>query len=383
MPQRSYSAPGAGYRYGFNGKENDNEVKGQGNQLNFGSRVYDSRIGRYLSIDPLTGKHADMQPYHHASNSPTNRIDPDGNDDIHFHYFVRTVFVPNGHGGTKPQSQVFTWSTVVRNNLPNTFAIHRHNVIINRNGKGESTYTERVIPFYPQSSWPKPRSGGTTSTFLGITRPDDDYTTLLKTLEDFPEVETKYPPQIRNPQAAKSQSEQNADFMWSALRDSKARATVMHEKEQVNNLMLGVISIAAGEFLIAKLSARSWELLKNMLPQSTSGKLLGSIENGNLMMLNSSQYTGKFDFVVMQDGKVLLGSKHSFLSGGADVYAAGEIKLSNGVIKSVNNLSGHYAPSPTSASNFLDILKASGANVSNATLNIYNDAGTLLKTIKP
>ena len=29
QPGRSYNA--AGYRYGFNGKENDNEVKGEGN----------------------------------------------------------------------------------------------------------------------------------------------------------------------------------------------------------------------------------------------------------------------------------------------------------------------------------------------------------------
>ena len=34
MPQRKYSA-GNGYRYGFNGKENDTEVKGEGNQQDY------------------------------------------------------------------------------------------------------------------------------------------------------------------------------------------------------------------------------------------------------------------------------------------------------------------------------------------------------------
>src|SRR4249919_2797107 len=38
----------AGYRYGFNGKENDNEVKGQGDQQDYGMRIYDSRLGRFL-----------------------------------------------------------------------------------------------------------------------------------------------------------------------------------------------------------------------------------------------------------------------------------------------------------------------------------------------
>jgi hypothetical protein len=36
-----------GYRYGFNGKENDNKVKGEGNQQDYGMRVYDPRLGRF------------------------------------------------------------------------------------------------------------------------------------------------------------------------------------------------------------------------------------------------------------------------------------------------------------------------------------------------
>jgi RHS repeat-associated protein len=54
---RQYSLSGGGkYRYGFNGKENDNEVKGDGNQVDFGARIYDPRVGRFLSGDPLAGK---------------------------------------------------------------------------------------------------------------------------------------------------------------------------------------------------------------------------------------------------------------------------------------------------------------------------------------
>jgi RHS repeat-associated protein len=42
------------YRYGFNGKENDNEAKGEGNQQDYGMRIYDPRLGRFLSMDPLS-----------------------------------------------------------------------------------------------------------------------------------------------------------------------------------------------------------------------------------------------------------------------------------------------------------------------------------------
>jgi RHS repeat-associated protein len=272
MPQRSTSS--GSYRYGFNGKENDNEVKGSGNQLNFGNRIYDSRLGRYLSIDPLYAKHADMAPYHHASNNPVNRIDPDGNDDIHFHYATRTIFMPDGRGGSKPHTQAYSWATVVKNNLPNTFAVHHHSININQNGDRGSTYTERVIPFHPEAKWPKPRSGVTASTFLGITVSDDDYTSLLKKLEDFPEIASKYPPEIRNPSAARSQSERNANFMWDAFRDSKARAAVMHEKEQVNNLMLGVISVAAGEFMVGRLLSSPMVRVGQWMPKANYETML-------------------------------------------------------------------------------------------------------------
>jgi len=64
------------YRFGFNGKEKDNEV-GQGN-YDFGARMYDSRIGRWMSLDPLAIKYPYLSPYNFVGNSPIMCIDPDG-----------------------------------------------------------------------------------------------------------------------------------------------------------------------------------------------------------------------------------------------------------------------------------------------------------------
>ncbi|MBV8255413.1 MAG: hypothetical protein JO154_22625 [Chitinophaga sp.] len=72
------SATNGGYRYGFNGKENDNEVKGEGNQQDYGMRIYDPRLGRFLSVDPLTKKYAFYTPYQFAGNKPIKYIDLDG-----------------------------------------------------------------------------------------------------------------------------------------------------------------------------------------------------------------------------------------------------------------------------------------------------------------
>ncbi|MGN6419500.1 MAG: RHS repeat-associated core domain-containing protein [Pseudobacter sp.] len=67
------------YRYGFNGKENDNEVKGgDGLQQDYGMRVYDNRLGRFLSVDPVTQAYPWLTPYQFASNNPVRFVDLDG-----------------------------------------------------------------------------------------------------------------------------------------------------------------------------------------------------------------------------------------------------------------------------------------------------------------
>jgi len=68
----------AGYRYGYNGKENDNDVKGEGNQQDYGFRIYDPRVARFLSVDPLTKNYPWYTPYQFAGNTPIQAIDLDG-----------------------------------------------------------------------------------------------------------------------------------------------------------------------------------------------------------------------------------------------------------------------------------------------------------------
>jgi len=79
MPGRSYTAASAdGYRFGYNGMHKDDEIKGNNNSLDFGARVYDSRIGRWLSIDPLLMNFPDLSPYIGIGNNPILYYDPDG-----------------------------------------------------------------------------------------------------------------------------------------------------------------------------------------------------------------------------------------------------------------------------------------------------------------
>lgn len=66
------------YRYGFNGKENDYEIKGFGNEQDYGMRVYDPRVARFLSVDPKASSFPWQSPYCAMDNNPINIIDPDG-----------------------------------------------------------------------------------------------------------------------------------------------------------------------------------------------------------------------------------------------------------------------------------------------------------------
>lgn len=78
MPGRSYTSQS--YRYGFNGQERDDEMKGSGNSLDFGARIFDPRLGMWLSVDPLQAKYPSLSPYNFVANSPLLFVDPDGRE---------------------------------------------------------------------------------------------------------------------------------------------------------------------------------------------------------------------------------------------------------------------------------------------------------------
>jgi len=82
MPGRESSTDG--YRYGFNGKEMDNEVSGIGNQYDYGFRIYNPRLGKFLSVDPLSSSYPWYTPYQFAGNTPIHAIDLDGLEILDF-----------------------------------------------------------------------------------------------------------------------------------------------------------------------------------------------------------------------------------------------------------------------------------------------------------
>jgi RHS repeat-associated protein len=180
------------YRYGFNGKENDNEVKGAGNQLDFGARVYDSRLGKWLSVDPLTTKYPSLSPYQYALNNPTASVDPDGEDVIRFvtthtYYSGRESSLDGGVGSIRGYVKTHYQVIIEPAKGPDKFFVDVVKTSVDVHG-GFHKDPVQSTQFYPNGDGPGGQGGLFQGT--GITesdgmlpwmkRNDEDFTSLAK-----------------------------------------------------------------------------------------------------------------------------------------------------------------------------------------------------------
>jgi RHS repeat-associated protein len=69
-----------GYRYGYNGKEKDNNGELGLTNYDYGFRIYNPAIAKFLSVDPLTREYPMLTPYQFASNRPIDAVDLDGKE---------------------------------------------------------------------------------------------------------------------------------------------------------------------------------------------------------------------------------------------------------------------------------------------------------------
>jgi RHS repeat-associated protein len=66
------------YRYGFQGQEKDDEIKGEGNSLNYTFRMHDPRVGRFFATDPLEKEYPWYTPYSFSGNKVIAFVELEG-----------------------------------------------------------------------------------------------------------------------------------------------------------------------------------------------------------------------------------------------------------------------------------------------------------------
>ena len=72
--------PSSDYRYGFQGQEKDDELKGPGNSLNYTFRMHDPRVGRFFATDPLAYSYPYNSPYAFSENDVISHVELEGGE---------------------------------------------------------------------------------------------------------------------------------------------------------------------------------------------------------------------------------------------------------------------------------------------------------------
>jgi len=137
MPGRNFNS--SEYRFGFNGKEKDDEWTGiTGATYDYGFRIYDSRVARFLSVDPLTGAFPGLTPYQYASNSPIQNIDLDGLEGVRPPRYATNTQLNNRppSAGTMEYTK---YNPISRNNKKSVSYFDPSNV------SGGSSYTDPIF----------------------------------------------------------------------------------------------------------------------------------------------------------------------------------------------------------------------------------------------
>lgn len=325
------------HRYGFNGKEND-RVSWSSTQLvqDYGFRLYNPAIGKFLSVDPITAQYPELTPYQFASNTPIMAIDLDGLEGQFF-------YGSNTTKNAESQGQVFQKGITGGD-------------IIDGVVEGMKQLFHDLAPIRPAD--------------------ENDPKTLGESWERIKQIPTN----IKN--------------IPSNLKKVYAEGTVK-EKAKATVVTLGIIAtfkkggpkampgVVLMGFKLSNLSKLNGLTLaakfKNEVLRSDylNASIKYGVQEGKISF--EGMTPGKiYSFVINNAGELKIGEyyqgAHFDLAGGAkSVQGAGTLTFDiAGKIKDVTNNSGHYTPSFEYNGLTIDALKANNLMEKSATNTGYS-----------
>jgi len=329
MPERNGSV--SHYRMGFNGQEKDDEIRGKGNSLEYKYRGFDTRIARFFAVDPLAQSYPYFTPYQFAGNSPIHFIDLEGLEpgEPGYRAFMGGLSISN------PTAAKLETKIV---NSPEYYKGMAYGMAAG------TVFTLDVFAF----------KGKASQLFF-----------------------------VYTPMAALFEHNRATTPEGQAAQDKRFR-------DGVADLAIGygmsrtISAVAQTAAQTSRVIAKSISV-KIRTPQIGEGFVSygANISNGKVNISSRAVTSGTFDFVVTNEGKLMIGTGHYHLSKGAEsVQAAGQLSIYKGKVTNINNSSGHYQPSVDEAKQFGNILKETGVDVSGSSLNIYNPSGVKVEKIK-
>jgi RHS repeat-associated protein len=108
LVQRTGNEGGDRHAYGFQNQLLDDEIKGNGNSVNYKYRMHDPRIGRFFAIDPLSAKYPWNSSYAFSENRVVDAIELEGLEYATLEY--------KSNDGGKPVFVKITWNDVNQHN---------------------------------------------------------------------------------------------------------------------------------------------------------------------------------------------------------------------------------------------------------------------------
>tara|TARA_R110002072_G_scaffold287464_4_gene453142 strand:- start:15449 stop:16402 length:954 start_codon:yes stop_codon:yes gene_type:complete len=139
------------YRYGFQGQEMDDEIKGEGNSVNYNYRMHDPRVGRFFARDPLEKSYPWNSPYAFSENRLIDGLELEGLEYISVHHHAN---------GAVSKTEFYKMTSKEIKRLGGTTAGGHNSVPYGSGGRGIVHYYYDETGEITDTYWEQRQTGG-------------------------------------------------------------------------------------------------------------------------------------------------------------------------------------------------------------------------------